>query len=318
MEAEEVADEVVGKAGEEFAAAVEEAPFGAVDGDMGLGNGGAIGFGGDQCREIDGFFDAAKEEASGDLGIGRGRESGVFGNLDAVEGERGGREAVGGKEILALEMLDEEGIHRGARNIVASQGVYVDGKAATTKLAVGDFNVSTGEAKSAEVVVEKVAASPADEALGDVDFVKAIENRGRADGAFLDGVTRLNPRFDATVKASGVGQSSLMQFGEGFQGFQSGVAFAVDDEYRIFIGGGIHESLDFFDEDHFVSADVLRTGQMTFRKGVLGENIDQEEVGLAEEREEFGGGDGVFEVHGYFDGKTAPWRVKRRSRSRVC
>ncbi|MEO7319280.1 MAG: hypothetical protein ABIZ56_09855 [Chthoniobacteraceae bacterium] len=80
------------------------------------------------------------------------------------------------EEIGGVKMRDEHRVHRGIGDVFIGDAGHGDGEAGAHELALPQEDFAGGEPYGAAVVIEEIAAGPADDALGGVEPEDAIRN----------------------------------------------------------------------------------------------------------------------------------------------
>lgn len=107
----------------------------------------------------------------------------------------------GVEEIGGAQVREEHGLHRGVGEVFIGDTGHVDDEAGAFELAFAQVDFAAAEAHGAAVVIEKIGAGPADDALGSIDGEGALGDGrlGALAGAF-EGQTGLGPAADAGFK----------------------------------------------------------------------------------------------------------------------
>ena len=198
----------------------------------------------------------------------------------------------GVEEIGGAEMCEEHGVHRGVGEVFIGDARHIDGEAGAGELALIYADFAGGEAYGAAVVIEEIAAGPADGALLRVHGVGA-----RADGRLRE----LAGAFKRQAGGLPFGEAALegldLRETEGAESFRGGggvertFARAIDDERR---GGVEGELCDVLRECGLVDARVFRASDVGGGEDFFGQDV--EECGWADGFElglEFAGGHGA-------------------------
>lgn len=307
MQMHEIIHHVLAEEAEEFAGAVLAAVGGAVEFEEALA-GEVLGvvLGGDEDGEFQGAGDAAEGEVAAQEVVG-GAVGAVGDALGGGGGEFGGGVVLGVEEIGGAQVREEHGVQGRVAEVFTGDGGHVDGEAGGDEGALAHVDFAAGEAHGAAVVIEEIAAGPADHALGGVDAIVAIGNGGRGDlaGAFegasggalaLPGgenggagvagfgggkgfIRRVGaaPFLQSALEHPHVGVAGGAQFfrcGDGIEGRAPG---PVDDERRRRVEG---EGVDVIEKGRFVDAGIPRAGD-----AAGGEDLGREDM---EERRRLG------------------------------
>ena len=121
--------------------------------------------------------------------VGAGRDP-----LRGVGDELGGGMVRHVEEIGGAQVGDEHGVHRGVGDVLIGDARHVDGEPGGDELALAQEDFAGGEPHGAAVVIEEIAAGPADDALGGIEPEGAIgDGRPRELAGAFEGQAGVGP-----------------------------------------------------------------------------------------------------------------------------
>ncbi|OYW75786.1 MAG: hypothetical protein B7Z37_11850 [Verrucomicrobia bacterium 12-59-8] len=173
VEVDIVVDDVFAEEGEQSSGAVVAAELGAVELELCLTGEMICVCSGNDGGKAQGLCDATQGHAAMQGVVWCAGCTG-WERICAVADELGCREAIHGEEVVVAQVADEHGVVGGVHEVFTGDGVHVEGEAGGLKDAVLNFDVAAGELERALMMIEEIAARPADDAGFGVEFVVAV------------------------------------------------------------------------------------------------------------------------------------------------
>ena len=206
--------------------------------------------------------------------------------------ELGGGMVPGVEEIGGAQVREEQGVHRQVAEVFIGDARHVDGEAGARELALAQEDFTGGEPHGPAVVIEEIAAGPADDALGGIDAEGAIgHGRLREVAGAFEGQAGGGPFGEAALERLDVGVAGGAEFFCGGGSVERALARAIDDDGS---GGVGDERPDLIEKGHLIDARVLRTGDASGGEDFRREQLEElRGTGGLEPGLEFAGGHGA-------------------------
>lgn len=189
-------------------------------------------------------------------------------------GDEFGGGVVGGvEEIGGAQVGEEHGVEGRVAEVFAHDGVHRDGEARGYERAVVHLDFAACEAHGAVVVVEEIAAGPANEALRGIDAVGAVGNGGLGEIAgALERAAGGCPFIEPAAEYLNGGVAGVAELLGGGLGIERAGACAVNDEG----GGGVErEGGDVVGKGGLVHAGVVGAWDAAGGKDLGGQDVEQ-------------------------------------------